>query len=184
MSGTATVHPQATLRPTKEELLAKWLPGQPWFDGNPAELEVVGKFRFQDPQGEVGLDNMLVRAGEHVYYVPVTWRSAPLSARSRLIGELHHSVLGHRFCYDAATDPVFLAEIRRVIVEGDREADVVTSTGEPRPLGVSVRGNGVDSDGTLRLVRRLHTYYPGEAKLTATWTLDGVAREDVVAVIG
>lgn len=183
MSGTATVHPEATLRPGKQELLARWLPTQPWFRGNGADVEIVGKWRFEDPAGEVGLDNMLVRSGEDIYYVPVTWRSAPLTGHVELIGELHHSELGRRFCYDGATDPVFLAELRRVIVDGDREADVVTTSGARRQLNVSVRGNGISSDGRPRLVRRLGTYYPGAARLVATWEYAGVEREDLVATI-
>ena len=45
MSGTAEVH-QSTLTPTKLELLAAWLPTQPWFDGDAADLAddpVVGQ---------------------------------------------------------------------------------------------------------------------------------------------
>ena len=36
MSGTAEVHQGATLTPSKLELLATWLPQQPWFDASDA----------------------------------------------------------------------------------------------------------------------------------------------------
>ena len=55
---------QATLRPSKAEALAAWLPDQPWSGvvaGAP--LEVVGQFRFDDPAGEVGIEVLLLGAG-------------------------------------------------------------------------------------------------------------------------
>jgi hypothetical protein len=46
----------ATLTPTKLELLARWLPKQPWFAGESASgLTNIAAFRFDDPDGEVGV---------------------------------------------------------------------------------------------------------------------------------
>ena len=46
MSGTADVYTQATLSPSKLELLAPWLVQQSWFEGDAADLERVAFFRF------------------------------------------------------------------------------------------------------------------------------------------
>ena len=126
MSGTAEVHPDATLVPTKLELLASWLPTQPWFAGDAADLRRVASYRFADPDGEVGLDTLLVASKGSVYQVPITWRSAPL-AEGELIGTTEHSALGTRYGYDATTDPVYVVELVRIIREGDTAADVVAS---------------------------------------------------------
>ncbi len=46
MSGTAEVYTTATLSPSKLELLATWLPEQPWFDGDAANLTRVAHYRL------------------------------------------------------------------------------------------------------------------------------------------
>ena len=51
MSGTAEIH-DATLTPTKLELLAGWLPSQDWFHGSADDLTRVASYRFVDPDGE------------------------------------------------------------------------------------------------------------------------------------
>lgn len=181
MSRISTVHSGATLRPGKLELIANWLPGQPWFEGNAATARIVGNFRFEDPAGEVGLESILLEGDGQVYYVPVSWRASALPAWARLIGELQHSGLGKRYCYDATTDPVFLQELYRVIAQGDTQAEIRTVDGEVRPASVQVRGNAVTPSKNLHVVHRLGTYYPGAGKLIAKWSLDGVAREDVLA---
>lgn len=169
------------MHPGKLELLMGWLPQQPWFDGNAADARIVGNFRFEDPEGEVGLDSLLVEADGAVYYVPVTWRSAPLPSWAHLIGQTQHTALGTRYCYDASTDPVFLAELSRVIAEGDTQSEVHGTDGSVRAATVEVRGNGATPSKDLRIVHKLGTYYPGDGQLVAEWSLDGVARSDVLA---
>jgi hypothetical protein len=44
----------ATLTPTKRELLTSWLPTRPWFDGE-VDRDPAGSFRLDDPDGEVGM---------------------------------------------------------------------------------------------------------------------------------
>ena len=112
MSGVSIVYPEATMHPGKLELLSAWLPDQWWFDGDAEDLELVARFRFVDPEGEVGLDGMLVRSADAVYHIPVTWRPRPLDGGA-LIGTLQHSELGVRYGYDAQTDPVYLDELVR-----------------------------------------------------------------------
>jgi hypothetical protein len=184
MSRITTVHAGATMRPSKLELLGPWLRRQPWFAGN-HQLDVVGSFRFEDPDHRVGLDSMFIESNGGIYYVPVTWREAPLPGWAQLIGESQHSVLGRRFCYDALTDPVFIEEATRVITQGDTHSEVHTTEGEVRTPSVEVYGNNVRPDGgRLRAVRRLGTFYPGRAQLIAKWSHNGIPREDVIAAIG
>ena len=51
----AILHGNADITPTKPELLATWLPTQPWFVGDASALEHLGAYRFDDPDGEVGM---------------------------------------------------------------------------------------------------------------------------------
>lgn len=66
MSGTAEINPDATLVPTKLELLAAWLPGQAWFAGDAADLKRVASYRFADPDGEVGIETLLVASSSQI----------------------------------------------------------------------------------------------------------------------
>ena len=188
MSGTSNVHPQAELRPSKMELLSAWLPTQPWFDGDPRRLERVAFYRLVDPDGEVGLDCMLIASAGAVFHVPVTWRAAPLG-EGDLIGTLEHSVLGTRYGYDAPSDPVFLAELIRVIREADTDADVMAE-GEttPRPRTIAVHGTGPVSGKKLGeevvVLRKLDGTWPeAAAHLIGTWQPNGQGRTDVLATL-
>lgn len=60
----AIIH-STTLSPEKLELLTSWLPDQPWYleAGRVPELTEAGGFRLDDPQGEVGIEFMLVNDG-------------------------------------------------------------------------------------------------------------------------
>ncbi|MGI5522310.1 CG0192-related protein [Micromonospora sp. CA-259024] len=117
---------RATLRPTKLDLLAAWLPGRPWFAG-PAGVDLVsrGAYRFDDPTGEVGIETMLVGAADGpVHQVPLTYRAAPLHAADEwLVGTTEHSVLGTRWVYDACADPVYAAALAHAILAGTGQAE-------------------------------------------------------------
>lgn len=113
----------AELRPSKMELLADWLPLQDWFDGGGSPLVRLGSFRFDDPAGEVGIETQLVGVGDQVYQVPLTYRGAPLAgAEEFLVGTMEHSVLGHRWVYDAPGDPVYVAELAAALLAGKPQA--------------------------------------------------------------
>jgi hypothetical protein len=117
---------RATLRPTKLELLAGWLPDRPWSRVPAgAPVERVASFRFDDPAGAVGIETMLVRAGDGpVHHVPLTYRDAPLGGGDRwLIGTTEHSVLGPRWVYDACGDQVYAAELAGAILTGTGQAE-------------------------------------------------------------
>ncbi|MHB8294542.1 MAG: maltokinase N-terminal cap-like domain-containing protein [Acidimicrobiales bacterium] len=115
------VHPGATLRPRFRDFLPRWLAHQSWYAGtNVPELSAVGFFRIEDPDGEVGMETHLVSDGALVYQIPMTYRGEPLSgpgAGAGLITTAEHSVLGTRWIYDAALDPVWIAQVARLVRE-------------------------------------------------------------------
>ena len=142
---------RTTLSPSKYELLAAWLPAQPWFAGDPTQLDTIGAYRFDDPEGEVGLEGHIFTAGdETVYHVPLSYRGAELEdGDDFLVGTMEHGVLGTRWAYDAIGDPVFRAVLAGVIALGERgsreftqDADGNTAEREP---SVRVHGSGTPS---------------------------------------
>lgn len=126
----ALIH-HASLVPSKLELVAGWITAQPfWPEGaDPGSLERAAAFRFDDPAGKVGIETLLVRcstAGDvSLLQIPLTYREAPLDGgEPAFIGTMQHSVLGTRWVYDATGDPVYLAELVRTVVTGDREVEL------------------------------------------------------------
>lgn len=145
---------QATLVPSKAEIVASWLPTQPWFDG-PADVATpVAAYRFDDPAGEVGVESLLLDVDGRLVHVPLTYRSAPLPGAERwLLGTLEHSVLGTRWVYDAQGDPVYRAELTRVVQEGDTQVRMVVETPDgpvEREPSIHVRGSGTDGPAASR----------------------------------
>ncbi|MBR7832979.1 hypothetical protein KDL01_06880 [Actinospica durhamensis] len=115
----ALIH-HTTVKPSKVELLAGWLPTRPWYRGDAGSLTPTlvksGGFRLDDPEGEVGIEFMVATdtsSSEPVaYLVPLTYRGAPLDgAEHALIGTMEHGVLGKRWAYDGCQDPVLIAEL-------------------------------------------------------------------------
>lgn len=162
MSGTAEIY-DAVLTPGKMDLLRAWVAGQPWFDGDEAALEQVTTYRFVDPDGAVGMESFLLTDGTRTFHVPVTYRGEELpGADGAAVGTTDHSVLGRRWVYDAEADPVYRAEVRRVILHRDAAADHLSmEDGSITPSPVNIRGGGAGTttdaaDGVLptpRVVR-------------------------------
>jgi hypothetical protein len=132
----ATIHTGTTMAPTKLELLAGWMPLQSWYrdTGEPPALTRAGGFRLDDPAGEVGIEFLLVGDGEATtYLVPMTYRAAPLDgADGALIGTSEHGVLGTRWIYDAARDPVAVTQLLDFIC-GGCEAQSQSASDTPDP---------------------------------------------------
>lgn len=150
----AIIH-HATLVPGKLDLIAAWLERQPWNPGLPAggRLERVGTYRFDDPQGEVGIEGFLLRSGEAVLHLVLSYRGAPLEGgEDALIGTMEHSVLGARWVYDAAGDPVG----RAALIRGARGEQSQAVLEEQGPEGTTVR----ESDVRVRSVAAA----PGQAE--------------------
>ena len=136
----------ATITPTKSELIAAWAPTQSW--GPPADepVKVIGSFRFDDPDGRVGMETHLVTAGTTVLQVPLTYRDQPLEgADDALIVEMQHSVLGTRWVYDGLRDPRFVLMLVGVAMTGQGEAlGMVEYDGRWHiaPSSVRIQGGG------------------------------------------
>ncbi|MET8772576.1 1,4-alpha-glucan branching protein [Streptomyces sp. NPDC004658] len=132
----AVIH-RTTLKPTKLELLADWLPTRPWYRGGPDApvLEKSGGFRLDDPEGEVGIEFLVATdtssAERTAYLSPLTYRGAPLEgAEHALVGTTEHGVLGTRWVYDGCHDPVLVTELLSLI-EGRAQAMAQSITDTP-----------------------------------------------------
>ena len=131
----AVIH-RTTLKPTKLELLASWLPTRPWYVGTGAPaLTRTGGFRLDDPEGEVGIEFLVATdasGADPVHYlVPLTYRGAPLDgAEKALVGTMEHGVLGPRWAYDGAHDPVLVAQLL-ALFEGRVQAQAQSLTDTP-----------------------------------------------------
>jgi hypothetical protein len=157
----AIVH-KTTLVPTKLELLAAWLPAQPWYrdPGQPPDLAGIGGFRLDDPAGAVGIEFMAVTDGSGeqttTYQVPLTYRAgACAEAEAGLLGTAEHGVLGRRWIYDGVRDPVLAAQLV-ALIQGDAEAQAQRMSNTPdatvvsRPVTsghLTVTGSAVAADG-------------------------------------
>lgn len=166
----------ATITPTKKELLDAWLPGQAWAAGlDPAALSVVGGYRFDDPEGEVGMEGIVLSAADGSFvHVPLTYRAAPLEgAEEHLVGTTEHSALGTRWVYHAEGDPVWQATATATVLEGGSGAEeyfVVDGVRETREPLVAVQGSGGDvADAVAVPVHLVGDETAGEATLTGHW---------------
>jgi hypothetical protein len=190
---------RAELHPTKLELLAAWLPGRPWYQGqDTSDIVRVAGYRFDDPAGAVGIETMLVKAGDGpIHQIPLTYRGAPLDGGDGwLVGTAEHSVLGRRWVYDACGDLVYAAALARAIFAGTgqageffevdgrreyREPTMAITSNDAQHASVPVVGllrRVVDDDPTLivtdsvelAVVRRLHGGNGlAGARLTGAW---------------
>ncbi|MEM7273808.1 MAG: hypothetical protein AAF547_12060 [Actinomycetota bacterium] len=202
---------KATITPSKPELLAAWVPTQAWCPSSDASVEVVGAFRFDDPEYLVGMETMLVSADGVLLHVPLTYRNEPLpGAEAALIGEIHHSALGTRVVYDGLGDHRYLTMLAAVTMTGQGEAlGMVEVDGRwvVAPTNVRIQGGGWgldrvavdgfqivgDASGTtvtaandgfeLRFHRRPTPGPRPPIALTATWAdqPDGVVLADVAS---
>ncbi|MCS0635893.1 1,4-alpha-glucan branching protein [Streptomyces sp. LP05-1] len=212
----AVIH-QTTLTPGKLELLADWLPGRPWYTGGDREPrpERAGGFRLDDPAGEVGLEFMAIADGSGgptaVYHVPLTYRGAPLDgAEEGLVGTAEHGVLGKRWVYDGAHDPVLVGQLL-ALIQGAAEPQMqrVSDTPDPSvvphfggtaltdPAGPTAVVDGPDGTHvtvetatgpvTLTIVRALRPGTPGGSGVlgwvTAGWLPEDAGRRGPYAVL-
>ncbi len=157
----------ATLVPSKKQLLTAWLPEQPWFTS--VAWDPVGTFRLDDPDGEVGMEGFLLGPSDGGLFVPLTYRAAPLDGgEPYAVGTTEHSALGTRHVYDAWGDPVWLAVVEATIRAGGTQAvEEVEGEGVRQP-SATVLGSG--GDGThLEYLRVLGEPLHATSTLTATW---------------
>lgn len=168
----ATIH-QATLSPSKLELLAPWIAARPW--APPGEARVLGAYRLDDRDGQVGIEGHLLDVAGRPLHVVTTYRAAPLEgADAFLIGTTEHSVLGTRWVYDATGDPIAQRELVTAALTGAAQADlvVVDAAGrevQRRPSAVRLQGSGSADRATFD-----HAGYEAEV----VHVLDGTAGRD------
>lgn len=157
----AVLH-KTTMSPTKMELLAAWLPTQPWYLGGRGtpRLARAGGFRLDDPAGEVGIEFAVgtdQSADQAVtYLLPMTYRGQALpDGDAALIGTSQHGVLGKRWIYDGTRDPVLITQLI-ALMQGlaEPQAQSVSNTADPtvtsRPVTagpLAVTGSSVTADG-------------------------------------
>jgi hypothetical protein len=180
---------RTTMEPTKLELLAQWIPQQPWWVGGDRapQLTPAGGFRLDDPEGEVGMEFIFVtdvaEAQQVTYHVPLSYRGAPLDgADSALLGTSEHGVLGRRWIYDAAHDPVVTAALD-AFVHGRVEAQ---HQNQSFTLDPSVTCSGVPDgdDVVVDLVRVLDAEAGTAGYVEAGWSLpDGTTVRGPVALV-
>ncbi len=158
-------------------------------------LTQLGSYRFDDPDGEVGIEtHLLGTADGQVLQVPLTYRGAPQpSGDASLITTMTHTVLGDRWVYDGCSDPVYATALATAILTGGREADLFLSTEAglvAQHVTTRVRGSGtpgahvpelrtlvVTHDGPVTRMRgnitlnllRVPSAVAGTATLTETW---------------
>lgn len=140
------VYATATLEPTKQQLAEAWLPSQPWAAGADSVTKVA-EYRFDDPEGEVGVETIVWRTPDGtLLQVPFTYRATPLAgAEAHLVGTSEHSALGPRFVYDGCHDPVWAATVVATILTGGTQAQMqVEHDGRlvDVPARLPVRGSG------------------------------------------
>ena len=139
----ALIH-RAELAPSKLDLLKGWLPGRAWYPGE-QDVRQLGAYRFDDPAGEVGIEGVLLQAGDGpVLHVPMTYRAAPLDqADGHLVGTTEHSVLGTRWVYDACGDAVWARALATAVLAGGPQAEeLVDGDGELQQRRPTVRVTG------------------------------------------
>jgi hypothetical protein len=137
---------RATITPTKPELIAAWAPTRVWGPAAEDSMDVIGSYRFDDPDHRVGMETHLVTAGDVLLQVPLTYRDEPLAgADDALITEMQHSVLGTRWVYDGLRDPQYVVMLAGVAMTGQGEAlGLVEYDGRwyIAPSNVRIQGGG------------------------------------------
>jgi hypothetical protein len=180
----ALIYAKATLSPSKRELLAAWLPAQAWA-GDVSGMEAVGAYRFDDPDGEVGIETHLLRTADgRLLQVPLTYRGAPLDGSdAALLATTEHSALGTRWVYDGCADPAYVSALAAAILTGGCEAQLefeadgrrerrdasvhVSGSGNPAAGVPDVDGASCEIEGTNAVIRA------GDIELVVRHVLDG-----------
>ncbi|BFV55144.1 hypothetical protein KCMC57_up02480 [Kitasatospora sp. CMC57] len=184
----AVIH-NTTMNPGKLELLTEWLPQQSWYlgAGRVPVLVKAGGFRLDDPEGEVGIELMVVvdtaAADPVAYLVPLAYRGAPngTGPEAGLIGTSEHGVLGTRWIYDGTADPVLMTELA-ALLNGKAVPQQQSESDAPDPT-VTVHPVGADefSYEVVRVLRPLEGP-AGPGQVVAGWVWpDGTSARGVFA---
>jgi len=178
----AVIH-DTTMHPTKLELLARWLPEQAWNSRSGDGLVRAGGFRLDDPDGEVGIEFMVVTAADGAAYLaPMTYRGAPRTgADGTLIGRAEHGVLGTRWIYDGEHDPVLLAQLA-ALLRGEALAQAQSRSNTPDPTVLVRPWHSARSIHIRRLLSEGDAPAGDGGYVSATWQrADGTVARGIVA---
>ncbi|ONM50108.1 maltokinase N-terminal cap-like domain-containing protein [Nocardia donostiensis] len=139
----AVIH-HTSMVPSKMELLAGWLPTRPWYSGpgRADALQPAGGFRLDDPDGEVGIEFMVVTdtggAEPVTYHIPLGYRGSEIdSVAAGLIGTSEHGVLGKRWVYDGTRDPVVVNRMVALLAGGTQAQAQNDSNAPDRTVAVT-----------------------------------------------
>ena len=109
-------------------------------------IDVIGSYRFDDPDGRVGMETHLVDAGGTLLQVPLTYRDEPLDGRRR---RAHHrdAALGarHPLGVRRAARPAYVVMLAGVAMTGQGEAlgmAVYDGRWYIAPTNVRIQGGG------------------------------------------
>ena len=137
---------RAIVTPSKTEMIEAWGPTQGWWPAADAPVEVIGSFRFDDPDGQVGMETHLVRAAGVLYQVPLTYRNEPLpGAETAFVATTEHTVLGTRYVYDGLGDELYLVMLAATAMTGQGETlgmAVYDGRWYVAPAAVRIEGGG------------------------------------------
>lgn len=178
---------EAAMTPSFRDFLPSWVACQPWYAGSgvPA-LRLLGTYRLQDLAGEVGIETHLVTDGVTAYQVPMTYRGHPLTgAEQALIATATHAVLGRRWIYDAEADPVWRAELLRMVVSNGTSDTAASYQAQAR--GTLLAGPDLSSARVevIRVLTPPVRPLPGVSGVVlGSWTAaDGSAVEGCLALV-
>ncbi|WP_017936377.1 maltokinase N-terminal cap-like domain-containing protein [Nocardioides sp. Iso805N] len=163
----AVIH-KATISPTKGEVLERIL-GAP--------VTVRGAYRFDDPDGEVGVEGFILTVGGATRHAVLTYRGTPLDgAEEHLACTMEHSVLGTRWVYDGLGDPVARGCFGRALRGQQSQAEEEVwdgaehlDTREPTVRIATVAGQPAPAGAVPVIVTELAEQDTAGARLTATW---------------
>ncbi|MGO3326431.1 maltokinase N-terminal cap-like domain-containing protein [Gordonia sp. (in: high G+C Gram-positive bacteria)] len=165
----------ATLSPSKEELIRDFLDSAGLARG---DVERLAAYRFDDPEGEVGIEAHIVARGGRIFHVPLTYRGAPLDGATP-VGTMEHSVLGRRWVYAAADDPVALDAYTRALhnAQGQAALEAHRADGTVEPMATTMAlivVGEAELESTLHLTYDVGTPATGHTTLVATWADESV----------
>ncbi|KAB1949883.1 maltokinase N-terminal cap-like domain-containing protein [Brevibacterium linens] len=162
----------AQLNPGKLDVVTDWVAKQDWvaeldLAANP--LEAVTAYRFDDPAGEVGMEIHIVKSGDQLLQVPLTYRGEPLEgADDAFVANMEHSVLGKRWVYAGMGDPLFRQRLDHTIATASTAAkqyrvDAEGNQGEEITHVAHAFGTGpLPGSGDVEILYRLSPDSPAE----------------------
>ena len=192
----AFVHRDATLRPTKIDIVRQWLTAADWFDAAPETVVTSPplSYRFDDPAGKVGIEALVVPYEGRFIQLPLTYREAPLDgAQQWLLTTMEHSVLGRRWIYDGVGDPALVTAFVSSIAGGASSATLEFGPDDqPQTAATSIQARGTGSKPmttpfevvSVERSEAVSTVHTAAGVLRIPHLLDPAAQVSAMALVG